>query len=107
MSTRSGNSVYEVRPYTKSPYRFGDYDGGMCPVDVIELLRQEGTILGTTDKNYKIYITTPFGTFKAYFYDWTESQMDELITLSNEKKITFAGGFGFYILPFFMKTKGE
>jgi len=44
---------------------------------------------------------------KFYFQHLNDEQMDRFVELYNEQKLKFKGGFGFCVLPFFMKQKSE
>lgn len=90
---------YSVRE-DRGPYLLSKHDGGLHPDKTLELIK-EGCTITPTDKNYKIYIDTPHGQFKAYFYDWTDLQKSELINLINDKKVSFNYPGYFYVLPFF------
>jgi hypothetical protein len=79
-----------------------DNMGGLLPQDVLVEIKK-GSTLHPTDKNYKIYLDTSEGHFKAYFDNWTTEQKQELIKLHNSKKINFAAPGYFYVWPFFMK----
>lgn len=47
------------------------------------------------------WTTREMGQTKFYFQHLSEEQKHRFIELLNAKKITFAGGCGFYVLPFF------
>jgi hypothetical protein len=44
---------------------------------------------------------------KFYFQHFSKDEMIRFVDLFNEKKINYAGGFGFYVMPFFMTSSKE
>lgn len=103
--------------------------GSLSPDLFMQWLRDGGQ-LGSTSKNYKAYIDCPYpserygettekqvaidggGSYKSisvygrtakfYFQHLDEAQRREFVELYNSGHVTFAGGFGFETLPFFM-----
>lgn len=131
-------------------YDFSDdscrYCGSLNPDTFMRRLEAGDVLLGSTDKNYKVYVANKGGeSFKQtyrdcpedkekigaagnkymvsscegpkscthwvtrdtdrakfYFQHLSEEQRHRFIQLLNEKKIQFEGGYGFYVLPFFI-----
>lgn len=105
--------------------------GSLHPDVFMQWLRDGGQI-GTTSKNYKVYIDCPYPnerygetterqvavdgggsyrsisvygrTAKLYFQHLDDAQQQEFVDLYNAGRVTFAGGFGFEALPFFMRS---
>ena len=61
-----------------------------------------GAAVGTTDKNYKIYL----GNGKVYFQHFEARHRGTFIDMMNLGKIKFEGDLGFYVMPFFARRKG-
>ncbi len=84
------------------------YCGSMRPEDVIALIESGSAEIGTTDKNYKIYVrrinSDDTETRKFYFQHFSVAQCVRFIELYNERKIQFSGGFGFSVFPYFMRA---
>lgn len=80
------------------------YCGSMHPDDFMEAMRS-GKELGVTNKNYKAYVATgdPNGG-KFYFQHLSAEQRTEFIQLLNDKQVVFEGGYGFEVLPYFIKA---
>ena len=87
------------------------YCGSMNPDTFIARLEAGDISLGTTDKNYKVYVNNAGGdkhhSCKFYFQHLSEEQQERFIQIYNEKRIKFEGGYGFYVLPFFCACKVE
>lgn len=80
--------------------------GSMNPDDLMLRLEAGNVTIGTTDKNYKIYVHNDGGEpvpVKFYFQHFSEEQRTRFIELLNERKIKFSGGLGFYVFPYFLK----
>lgn len=80
------------------------YCGSYDPDKFMELM-ELGTPIGSTDKNYKVYLPTVrvHGAGKFYFQHLNVEQRKRFVLLYNNKTIQFEGGGGFYVFPFFMK----
>jgi hypothetical protein len=127
------------------------YCGSLNPNTFMERLEAGDVELGSTDKNYKVYVhnaggeafkqtyrdcprdkelvgevgnkymvsscegpdtcthwvTRDTSQTKFYFQHLSVEQQSRFINLLNEKRIKFAGGFSFYVLPFFCCKKEE
>lgn len=89
------------------------YCGSLNPDEFMRMVEAGECVLGTTDKNYKVYVEgTPRGFTKFYFYHLSPEQQERFVQLYNEKKLRFhpvqdqPGKFwDFYRLPFFMRRK--
>ena len=77
------------------------YCGSMHPDDFIQYC-EEGKALGSTDKNYKVYVNDD-KRIKFYFYHLDEPQMARFVELYNAKKLNF-GDYPLYVMPFFVKV---
>lgn len=77
------------------------YCGSMHPDDFMRYC-EEGKRLGSTDKNYKVYVDDD-KRIKFYFYHLDETQMQRFIELHNAKKLNF-GDYPLYVMPFFMRA---
>lgn len=111
------------------------YCGSVHPDVVMERLEAGTVLLGSTSKDYKVYLHSPEGTplfrqsfrgdgdpggtdpskwvwttretrdAKFYFMHFSEQQMRRFIELYNEKRIKFEGGLGFTRLPYFCASR--
>ena len=109
------------------------YCGSMHPDTLMERIEAGTVKLGSTDKNYKLYVTNdgaePFKqtyrncppksdcdpescthwvtrkqeTTKFYFQHLSIEQRHRFVDLFNQGKLKFEGGEGFYVFPFFMR----
>lgn len=86
------------------------YCGSLNPDWLMGRLEAGDVRLGTTDKNYKVYVENDGGepiivrgAAKFYFQHLSQEQMRRFVDLYNEKRIKFQGDFGFYVLPYFMR----
>jgi hypothetical protein len=80
------------------------YCGSLNP-DVFMKQIEDGTIeLGTTTKNYKVYIHADQqeGMSKFYFQHLSEDQKKRFVELLGERAIKFHHGYEFTVLPFFV-----
>lgn len=93
----NGSDYWHVR----DGRRHCSYCGSWNPDDFMEQARS-GIILGTTTKNYKVYVAGgPFTKF--YWEHLSPEQRQEFVDLFNARQtISFEGGLGFNPLPFFM-----
>lgn len=92
-----------------------NYCGSMNPDRFMELLEAKQLTLGSTDKNYKVYVTDRPGSqllhareIKFYFQHLSEAQKRRFVELYNKdigkgETFVFAGNFSFYTFPFFMQ----
>lgn len=86
------------------------YCGSLNPELFIALLWQDNVTIGTTDKNYKIYLKSPelkMSCPKFYFQHFTKEQIDSFIDLMNTNRLKFESDIGFYVLPFFCREVKE
>lgn len=84
------------------------YCGSMHPDEVMLRLEAQNVTVGSTDKSYKIYLHNDGGDpmpqpGKFYFQHFSEEQRLRFISLLNERKVKFRGGFGFTVLPYFIQ----
>lgn len=49
------------------------------------------------------WTTRPMSSHKFYFQHLGHEQQARFVELYNDRKLRFEGGFGFYVLPFFMR----
>lgn len=91
------------------PDRSCSYCGSMNPDDFMARVEAGTVELGTTDKNYKVYVRAVNGTpetpIKFYFQHLSVEQQKRFIELTNEKRLKFQGGFGFGNRPPFFMTR--
>jgi hypothetical protein len=138
MTICARQNEFDVKRFGAATWRADDrscsYCGSMNADDFMQRLEQGDVELGSTDKNYKVYVHNAGGVAfkqsyrdcprdanctgpddcghwvtreiqdgKFYFYHLSEAQQTRFIELYNAGKIRMAGGFGFYVLPFFCK----
>lgn len=87
-----------------SEYTSCSFCGSMDPEDFLELMRSGAGTLGSTDKNYKVYINLPGEMHKFYFMHFDKEQKMKFIDLYNNRKINKVsiGYPGYlYTTPFF------
>ena len=78
------------------------YCGSMHPDDFMRYCG-EGKRLGSTDKDYKVYVSDD-ERIKFYFYHLNEQQMQRFVEMHNAKKLNF-GDDPLYVMPFFMEQQ--
>jgi hypothetical protein len=81
------------------------YCGSFKPEDFMAHLESGDIQLGSTDKNYKVYVHGLPRFTKFYFQHFDAGQRTRFIELLNGKKIRFEGNMPFYVLPFFVERK--
>lgn len=82
------------------------YCGSINPEVFMAGIEDGSIILGPTDKSTKVYVrsdTIRHGKF--YFSHMNTDQMCRFVELYNQKKLQFDSIGGFYVLPFFMRTR--
>lgn len=77
------------------------YCGSMHPDDFMEAART-GAVLGTTTKDYKMYVTTGDTPGKFYFQHLSPEQRREFVDLVNARTIHLGYPGYFTVLPYFM-----
>lgn len=84
------------------------YCGSYNPDKFMDLM-ELGTPVGTTTKNYKVYLPTVrvSGAGKFYFQHLNIEQRKRFVLLYNNKTIQFDGNYGFEVFPFFMRPFDE
>lgn len=68
----------------------------------------DGAFIGTTDKNYKMYLAYKNNHhMKVYFQHFSTAHQMKFINMMNDKAhpLKFEQGFGFYTLPFFVRME--
>lgn len=82
-----------------------NFCGSLTGDKFMELIKG-GAVVGSTDKNYKVYVYHPdYPHAKFYFQHLSNEQMLEFVEMYNAKTIKFDGGEGLYVLPFFCKIE--
>jgi len=80
----------------------------MHPDDFMEAVR-EGAELGTTDKDYKVYVTgyrnNGQNGGKFYFQHLSADQRHEFIQLLNDRRVHLGWPGYFTVLPYFIKRQ--
>lgn len=84
-------------------YKRCSFCGSLHPDDFMAKLA-DGAELSTTSKTYKAYIGEDHTKF--YFQHLSIEQQEAFVALYNDRRIVFAGGFGFNPLPSFMRFPG-
>jgi hypothetical protein len=97
------------------PFRYGtgpdEPIDGRCPYcgslmsDAFMQRVRAGDQLGPTDKSYKVYLDEPWAKF--YFQHLDEASRHEFIELLNAKRLNIGYPGRFYVLPYFIATKGS
>jgi hypothetical protein len=84
-------------------YNTCSYCGSFNPDEFMRGLELGELRLGPTDKNYKVYIHTPGGEQKKFYFEHLSTdQKKRFVELYNEKKLSFYMNSNFYVLPYFM-----
>lgn len=79
------------------------YCGSLNPDTFMARLEAGDILLGSTDKNYKVYVSgRGLHSCKFYFQHLGDAQRQRFIELYNERRVRFQGE-GLYVLPFFCK----
>ena len=79
------------------------YCGSAHPDDFMDAINNHKTVLGTTDKNYKVYVTN-LPSIKFYFHHLSDEQMKRFVDIYNSQQIKYSLDIPFYVLPFFMRS---
>lgn len=103
------SDLWEKRNYSDG-ITHCSYCGCMNNDTFMELLENEKITIGTTDKNYKVYVHMRDDTSEVlranfYFQHLTEEQKRRFVDLYNDNKVHFDQGGDFYVTPYFMKFK--